>query len=537
MILGKTTIDPSRLPGVLDTATWDRPAAIAQILRHRDAWAAVQAAGTHAGPPSKAGGVPRVSSVVAKGGHVVFLAELADTQKVLLQAGPPQGDGLLGTPFFQLPLPGNLLLAAYPTDAGIIDLFCRTMQPRNAPRVLGGIPRLGIGTRMTTRLWPGVFAAMERKGFAANAIQNSVRELNLLDDMRQGLPPERNYASGFGMIESGYTGSTFEGLWVAGVLSALQHEGPVVYGADADHVQPKRADPQMVRALRVVEAARYYSFFTVDTADLLSYEALTSAEPDASRRYAMKFDAALKATTVLADRIAALRDSRPFDLEFAFDEHPPEIEGPACITGDEELSFVAREIIRRRMPVTHLAPNLGVEKGFDYRLADGLAGLEKRVAAQHRIAQENGFLLDIHSADDLSSATRRAIGRATKGKVHFKISPSLHLLYAATVKDFAPKVFQAWWDDCVSYARAEAQGGSRFAADCISAWEKSTDRAPSTTHEVFRHFFFAWPGRRGPNGEFLHREMLYTLPDDLYRAYQARAADFLCTIADDLYGT
>lgn len=46
-------------------------------------------------------------------------------------------------------------------------------------------------------------------------------ELNLLEDLRRGAPPERNYASGFGMIEGGYTGSTFEGLWVAGVLAVV----------------------------------------------------------------------------------------------------------------------------------------------------------------------------------------------------------------------------------------------------------------------------------------------------------------------------
>src|ERR1039458_7675559 len=47
---------------------------------------------------------------------------------------------------------------------------------------------------------------------------------------------DRNYACGFGMIETGYTGSTYEGLWVAGVLAALKQAGPLRYGADADHL-------------------------------------------------------------------------------------------------------------------------------------------------------------------------------------------------------------------------------------------------------------------------------------------------------------
>jgi hypothetical protein len=577
MILGKLDIDPSRFPAVLDTATWDPAATTAEILRHRDVWPAVADAGLrgtpYGRPAGTGGGVPRVSSIVARAGQAAFLVELSDSQMVFLQVGPPQGDGLLGKPFFQLGLSGGLQLAAYPSDASVVDLFCRTLRPPNAPRALGQTPRLGIGTRMTSRLWPGVFDAMDRKGFAANAIQNSVRELNLLDDLRQGAPPERNYASGFGMIESGYTGSTFEGLWVAGVLAALRHERPLAYGADADHIQLKRADPRLERTLRVVDAARYYTFFTIDAADVLSYEALSGTvtglelarraipdekerrdvlswhedagrgghgsariSPDTIGRCVGKYWAGLRAAGLIAEHIAALRPGIPYDLEFAFDEHPPEIAGPDCITSDEELVFVAREIARRRLPVTHLAPNFGVEKGFDYRLADGLDALEKRIASQHRIAQELGFLLDIHSADDLSSATRRAIGRATSGKVHFKISPSLHMIFAETVRDCAPEVFQLWWNDAVGYARAEAGRGSRFAADCVAAWESGAgDRSPSPSHDVFRHFFFAYPGRRDRDGRFINRRIFYELPEELYRLYQERASAFLCGISDDLF--
>ena len=39
---------------------------------------------------------------------------------------------------------------------------------------------------MTMSVWPGIFAAMTKGGFAANAIQNSVRELNLLEALLAG---------------------------------------------------------------------------------------------------------------------------------------------------------------------------------------------------------------------------------------------------------------------------------------------------------------------------------------------------------------
>jgi hypothetical protein len=357
---------------------------------------------------------------------------------------------------------------------------------------------------------------------------------------------------------------------VAGVLAALRHDGRLAYGADADHIQLKRADPRLERTFRVVEAARYYSFFTLDAADVLSYDALkdrgsgeelcrraiadererrdvlschasardgagTALDADTVGRCVGKYWTALNAAAALAARISVLRSGLAFDLEFAFDEHPPEIAGPECITSDEELAFVAREIRRRGLPVTHLAPNFGIEKGFDYRLADGVPGLERRIASQKRIASELGFLLDVHSADDLSSATRQAIGRATGGQVHFKISPSLQLLFAETVRDCAPEIFRAWWDDAVAYARREAVGGSRFAADCVAAWEAAPDRSPSPSHEVFRHFFFAFPGRRDREGRYANRQMLYALPHDLFRLYQDRVSAFLCSLARDLF--
>jgi hypothetical protein len=49
---------------------------------------------------------------------------------------------------------------------------------------------------------------MTKYDFAANAIQNSLRELNLLDDVLAGKPPHTNYLFSFGSIDEGHTGST-----------------------------------------------------------------------------------------------------------------------------------------------------------------------------------------------------------------------------------------------------------------------------------------------------------------------------------------
>ena len=64
----------------------------------------------------------------------------------------------------------------YRPDATILDRFFRYVDsPRGAAGAGASVPRLGIGTRMTTLVWPAIWQAMRRGGFAANAIQNSVR--------------------------------------------------------------------------------------------------------------------------------------------------------------------------------------------------------------------------------------------------------------------------------------------------------------------------------------------------------------------------
>jgi hypothetical protein len=425
---------------------------------------------------------------------------------------------------------------------------------------------------MTTRIWPGIFQAMNKGAFAANAIQNSVRELNLLGHLMEGKPPEKNTAFCFGEIESGYTGSTFEGLWVAGVLAALMYEHPLVYGADADHIQLKRSDIGLHQALSIVEASRYYSFFTLDPSDMLDYTALQRASsgdsllrakaPEAGLRKELldwhsreikiagriyhldddligrlvgKYWDSMQGAEVLVSRVKALKGAEPFDLEFAYDENPPEVAVTESISLDEENLFVMREAQRRGLPFTHIAPNLGVEKGRDYRLPDGLDGLAARLSSAVTMAEELGFMVDVHSADDLSPTTRKVIGKAGRGRLHYKISPSLMLLFAECVHDHFPELFRRWWDDALAYAECEAHRGSSIARECLASLDGSPDRSPSPHHELFHQFYFAFPGRRNDEGRFANREILYSLSTDCYADYQSRVAQRLGEIAADVF--
>jgi len=234
----------------------------------------------------------------------------------------------------------------------------------------------------------------------------------------------------------------------------------------------------------------------------------------------------------LAAYLTRQKAGRPYDLEFAIDERPPDIGPYESITTEDELTFVALEIARRRLPVTHIAPNLGVEKGVDYRVPGGLPGLEKRLRVLHQIVSEFGMLLDIHSGDDLSATTRQVIGRATAGRHHFKISPTPQMMFAETVHELQPDVFRDWYAGALAYAQAEADAGSRFAAQCLQARDPN---APGVEDSIFHNFGFDYVGKRGPAGNYLHRETLYSLPASFYAEYRQRLAAYFDGLARDLF--
>lgn len=574
MRFGKLEINPTLSPGVLDTATWDVPAARAAVQAMDDAsWQALAEAAARRDPLPACGSlVPSAPSAAWHRGTFYCLAQLPDGQQVLLAAGPREA-APLGEP-----IAAGERWAAFPTQDAILARFFRSVAPERGPRALGPVPRLGIGMRMTTAVWPAVWQALARGGYAANAIQNSVRELNLLEDLLAGRPPERNIAFGFGAIEAGYTGSTFEGLWVSGVLDALGSETAARaiprYGADADHIQVKRGPEGLARARRLIDAARYYSFYTLDVSDVLDYDALAAtpaaalarleaAVPGSAERRSLvafhrqkqrvaglpaaadeadlgrlvgKYWQALEAVQALHAHLRRLREGVPFDLELSIDEHPADVPTFACLTSPAELAFVLAEAARRGIPLTHVAPNTGIEKGTDYRGDDGLAGLEARSRALCRVAEKYGVMLDFHSGDDLSPATRRAIGRATAGRAHFKISPALQLLFAEVLAGHHPGLFRRWWADAWAYAQQEAAGGSALAVACMrdAAARGLGDLPGSARDPVFHHFGFAFVGRRDAGGQFRQREEFYALSPAFYRAYQERVVRYLEELAEDL---
>jgi hypothetical protein len=571
MRFGQIDFNPAHNPAILDSATWDQTGAATALAGIDPAgWEAV------ADPTGRAVAPLTLypASAARQGASAFALTRLPDGQRVFIQAGPADAPAPLGTPFVTQPLAAGRQLRAYRTDAAVIDRYCQHLRPDKGPQALGAIPRIGAGSRMSAAMFPGTYRAMAAHRFAANTIQNSVRELELLENILAGRPPEAIYYPGFGTVDAGHTGATFEGLWTYGVLAALQSDGSFRYGADADHIKVLPGARGMAWAKHVIECARYYSFYTLDVSGVLDYAALWVESPAAAESYlaaripaalerqaiiafhqqgrmvggvayrpdeAMlgrlvgKYWAALAAAEELTAFLRGLKDGRPFDLEFAIDERSPDVGTCESITYDTELAFVLLESARRGIPFTHIAPNFGVEKGVDYRCPGGLAELETRVATQYRMADEFGMLLDFHSGDDLSAGTRQVIGRATQGRNHFKIAPQPQIIFAETARDLYPALFREWWDASLAYAQREAAGGSTFAAACIREHQASADPTPSPTDPIFHNFGFGFVGRRDGQGRYINRERLYGLPPAFFQEYQDRIVVYLGELARDLF--
>jgi hypothetical protein len=165
MRFGKLETNPVLSPGILDTATWDRAAAVAQIHAvDTDYWPNLsRAVQTGLRPPQREDLTAFAWSRAWRDGVGACLASLRDGQRVFFAFGAdPQGATLGSGPLVVLPLPNGETLAAYPTDAAVVDRFVRAFVPRAGPIALGRTPRLGVGTRMTTAVWPAIWDAMRQ---------------------------------------------------------------------------------------------------------------------------------------------------------------------------------------------------------------------------------------------------------------------------------------------------------------------------------------------------------------------------------------
>ncbi|MGA2765838.1 MAG: tagaturonate epimerase family protein [Spirochaetia bacterium] len=574
--LGTFEINPAKNPAVLDTLTWDTPALLRRLqAQSQDFWRSTRLNLCSGKPLPEAHGLRLYEHSRGQSDKRSFvLLEDQQGQCAVAEFTPSENQPSVPDPLLRRELEPGESVFFHEANAKTLHSIYGRAAPEKVPQALAMTPRLGIGTRMSQAMWPGIWQALREGSFSANAFQNSLRELNLLENIRERRAGNKLYYPGIGFVPEGHTGSTFEGLWLSGVVGGLKAGVTRPYGADADHIMVKRGVDGLERAKRVLTAARYYSFFTIDVSDILDYAAFPGAGSgkasvellqqrigDAGTRKEVlayyrkplkiggrsyrlgeselsalvgKYWQAMEAMDVLIPFIQGMRGNEPFDLELSIDEHPPEIHPFDCLTVELEVAFILNEMKRRGKRLSHIAPNLGVEKHVDYRYRDGLEGLEARTRALHRLANEEEVVIDCHSGDDLSSSTRRALKRATGGLLNFKVSPFPQTLFADVLYAFDRDFFRIWWEDTYAFAQENATEGSVFAAECLKQFDTDPAAAPHPRYSLFRIYCYATVGKRDERGDYLYRERFYALSPEFYAEYTRQLKSYLCLLADDL---
>ena len=591
---GDITFHPAHSPAVLDTATWNPPQAMA-ILSANGAFLKAIAPrvldGTVApGEATCAAMTVFPESLKAADGVSYALVRFSDGQRALLAlAGDRDKLQKLGGSFdgMQVETIDGVNAALIPADIDNIRYFVEKIAVELGPRPMGTTPRLGVGDRMTSYVFPSAFDTLDQLSLPCNIIQNSVgRELAPMRELLSSKPLQQTYLPGLGTLCMGHTGSSIEGLWLEGVLCGIQMgAGGVPWGADADHVPVKRSvgSEGMDRAKVLLDSSRDYTFFTMDTSDMFDYSALRlegvalqqafeALVPDAARRkaivarhtasfeasavvgsggyryqpteqqtirFVIKYWHSIEAAGQLNQYIAKLRGTRGYDFEFSMDERPLDISAVDSVTPDEEVIFVLRELAAQGIRCTHVAPNFGVEKGTDYRLPDGVQALQDRSARMAAIAGKFAVTLDYHSGDDLSRATRQRIAEGTGGALDYKISPILQVLYAEVLADMDPERFRWWWDTARRITEKEASRGEATAQKYLKelAEREAKDGAkfqPRVDDHFFWNYCFIVVGARDENGQPLHREMFYTLSDAVAEEIRTRSRNYMIQLAQDV---
>ena len=191
-------IDPKQNPAILDTITWDERS-LQSILTEcsLDSFTPEHIAAANGSISNRVKAY--ISSHVGKEKNDWYLCETDDGQNFFLSIGTCDQQPL-GIPFFSQKRKDNSCVCAFAATADTINQYVSLLCPEKGPKPLGSIPRLGIGDRHSITLWPGIWKSMAKKGYAANAIQNSVRELHRLEALLKGEPAKENHLYSFGKI-------------------------------------------------------------------------------------------------------------------------------------------------------------------------------------------------------------------------------------------------------------------------------------------------------------------------------------------------
>jgi len=302
--------------------------------------------------------------------------------------------------------------------------------------------------------------------------------------------------------------------------------------------------------------------------------------PDQIRRLAVKFGPSLRLNEELYDWIREVKAgeglSRAFDFEPSLDE-------AETLTTPEELLFYMHWLKVRGRPAQLVPPNLGFKKRQAYpsHLRSGpdtgvglmeyaakkmwpeliprverefggrpLEELGARVAELAAVARYFNATLSIHSGSGKQAEVLRQIGRATAGRVNYKISGELQLQLFDVLSQQPPgsywrELYERMVARCNRFAASGAFGDeSGLAARYLEMGRGSYLGDPDRGRVDGNLFLVFWLGNmvgsrdvEAPDGDRrFFKEKLDELPPELVREVRRRNTRYILWLAEQLRG-
>jgi hypothetical protein len=297
-------------------------------------------------------------------------------------------------------------------------------------------------------------------------------------------------------------------------------------------------------------------------------------------RLAVKFGASLKLNEELFDTIRAAKAHLEFGSSFDFE---PSLDEAETLTTAKELLFYMHWLKARGRPAQLVPPNLGFKKRQAYpetmeSVAGGAVGLKDychhklwnelparaqkefsgkpldelgaRISELAAVARYFDGTLSIHSGSGKQAAVLERIGKATAGRVNYKISGELQLqLFDVLYEQPAESRWRQLYDRMVErtnrFAAAGAFGAeSELAAEFVKMGRGSYLGDTARGRVDGNLFLVFWLGNvvgsrdvNSPDGDKrFFKEKLDELPEDLLAEVRRRNTRYVVWLAGHLRG-
>jgi hypothetical protein len=529
------------------------------------------------------------------------------TDAGLIQFGGAAAPHGLAEPISRDDSAHQYLYAFGPTDYANLEAFTQRIDRTFLPRPQRTEPAIAAGNRHPEISLPAVFDAFHEifdgtgRNLASTVQLSATREMTTDEDLkaRDGSNPtapghtrvsiRHLYHAGlWGAVRAGYrngynaeadhfivSGADDQAIaksveWVKEAIR--QAAGYTKFTTDTSRVFDLRADVRhprpyseseidelFERRLDATERAWVQSTFAGKfQGDGRDY----SFSESEIKRLAVKFGPSLKLNEELFDAITRAKAGAPFDFEPSLDE-------AETLTTPEELIFYMHWLRGRGRPAQLVPPNLGFKKRQAYpearaalaeyashkmwpelvaRVDRDFGGhpireLQHRVAELAAVARLYDGTLSIHSGSGKQSEVLASIGRATRGRLNYKISGELQLQLFDVLSEQAAgsperKLFDRMVAGCEKFAGMRAFGEESELAETYRASHGSYLGDASRGRVDGNLFLVFWLGNmvgcRDEDDRFF-KASLDHLPAAVVEEAQRRNANYVKWLATHLF--